>query len=183
MSPSRTCNRVAEQSPYCTPATRTCTDALPYATSGDLMRVRRQSQFVGHKAWFPGTSQIEPSCERATTAWDGAQEIGLVPASTRARGLGGRSRDLLSLDLENGWKAAHRARCRRGSGRARDGAHCGKRRGRRGRYGLRVAVVRCRGWRVVRLRIGGTSFAVAPGGRVGRVGRVRVRRSQRCEGR
>jgi len=95
------------------------------------MRVRRQSQFAGYKAWFPGTSQIEPSGKRATAAWDGAQEIGLVPPSTRARGLSGRSRDLLSLDLENGWKAAHRARCRRGIGGARDGAHCRKWRGRR----------------------------------------------------
>ena len=54
-SSSRTCNRVAEQSPYCTPATRTCTDALPCATSGDLMRIRRQftvrwAQSVGSQA-------------------------------------------------------------------------------------------------------------------------------------
>src|SRR6266850_276498 len=50
-SVTRTCSRVVEQSPYCTQATRTCTDVPPCATSGDLMRVRRQSQLVGHKAW------------------------------------------------------------------------------------------------------------------------------------
>jgi hypothetical protein len=46
---TRTCSRVVEQSPYCTQATRTCTDVPPCATSGDLMRVRRQSQLVGTK--------------------------------------------------------------------------------------------------------------------------------------
>jgi hypothetical protein len=83
------------------------------------MRVRRrQSQFVGHKGCFPGTSEIEPSGKCTATAGDGAQEISLVPTPTRAGGLRGRRRDLLSFDLKNGREPAHRARGCRGSGRA-----------------------------------------------------------------
>jgi hypothetical protein len=177
-STSRTCNHVAEQSPYCTLATRTCTDALPCATSGDLMRVRRQFTDRWAQSVVPSTSQIEPSGKCTATARNRTQEISLVPAPACAGSLRCRSRHLLSFDLENRWEPAHASRCCRGSRWAGDGAHCGKWRRRGGGYSLRVAVVRGRRWSVVSLWVGGTPLTVASGGGVGRVGGVRVWGSQ-----
>ena len=128
---SRTCSHVAERSPCYTLATRTCTDALPCATSGDLMQGLDVSHSSLGTKCVPGTSQIEPPSKRAATTRNRAEEVCLVPSPARAGGLSGRSRHLLSFDLKNGWEPAYRPRGCRGGGGARHGAHCGQRRRRR----------------------------------------------------
>jgi hypothetical protein len=137
---SRTCSHVVERNPCCTRATRTCTDALPCATSGDLICGGETSVRSSLGTKCPGgTSQIEPSSKRATATRNGAEKVCLVPTPARAGGLSGRSRHLLSFDLENGWEPAYRPRSRRGSGGARHGAHC-RERGRRRWDGLGMTV-------------------------------------------
>ena len=104
---SRTCSHVAERSPCYTLATRTCTDALPCATSGDLMQGLDVSHSSLGTKCVPGTSQIEPSSKRAATTRNRAEKVCLVPAPARAGGLSGRGCHLLSFDLKNGWEAAY----------------------------------------------------------------------------
>lgn len=47
------------------------------------------------------TSEVKPTRERAPTAWNGTDEVGLVPSSGGAGGLCSRGRDLLLFDLED----------------------------------------------------------------------------------
>ena len=83
----------------------------PFAQEGSLRRMRAKVSCKAHECRVTGdlsappTSQIKSTSECAAATWDRTHEVCLVTAPTRTRSLGGTSRYLLLLDLQDGRQA------------------------------------------------------------------------------